>query len=223
MAGTPLNQSLQHGLQMLSEVLRADAPVGVRELGRRTGFPPAKAARLLATLTELGLVQRMTGSRCAPGPRLHLLAAQALHGTGLVAAAMPQLRALRAPGRTVALGVLWADEVCFLVHARPGQRLSDGIGTHALHPAGESSLGLVLQAYAPDATVDPARTRRRHDGLARLDFPNGEISLAVPIGVPPVAAIGVSQSGADPAEITRELRQAAAAIATSVGCVQPLH
>lgn len=222
MAGTPLNQGLLHGLRMLSEVLRAGGPVGVRELGRRAGFPAAKAARLLATLTELGLVQRVAGSKCSPGPRLHLLAGQALHGTGLVAAAVPHLRTLRAPGRTVALGVLWEREVCFLVHARPGQRLADGIGTHALHPAVDSSVGRALLAFADGAAPagEPDFDARgiRRSGVARIDFPGGEVSVAVPVGNPPVAAIGASQAGGDLAALTADLRAAAEAIARAVGC-----
>ena len=193
------NQSLTTGVRCLQLIASSPAPVGSREAARSLGLEHTKVSRALGTLAMMGLAQRTADRKYRPGPALHVLAAQSLHGSGLLEAAMPHLRRLKWEGFTVALGVLWRRHVCYLVHARQYHALEEGIGRHELHPAARSSLGLILLAQEPEGAAEPlgpreahaiAEARRTGHGLVR--FPSGEVSVAVAIGEPAYGAMGVS-------------------------------
>lgn len=217
------NLSMIHGMDCLQAVAAAGGrPVGTRELARQLRLEHTRVHRAVGTLCLLGLLEQTPDRKYRPGPALHVLAAQSLKGSRLLQAALPLLAVFREEKFTVALGVLWQEQVCYLIHARPPQKLEAGIGTHDLHPATRSSLGLVLLA-ASSAPASVERTaeelaaveRTRRTGVGRILFPNGELSLAVPVGTPAFAAIGVSRQGlaaADEAGVIARLRAAAAAI-----------
>ncbi|GMV81572.1 MAG: hypothetical protein AMXMBFR7_27560 [Planctomycetota bacterium] len=208
------NQSLMHGLAVLQALLARGGAVGSRELARELEMEHTRVNRLLGTLGHLGVVRRTAEGKYGPGAGIHVLAAQALRGSGLLAAAMPHLAALRDRQTTVALGVLWRAQVCYLLHARPGRSLEESIGAHDLIPAERSSLGLALQAWGEErGPRGTDRSALRAAGYARLDFPNGEVSLAVPIGAPAVAALGLSRQSPDVPALVARLQAAAEAIA----------
>ena len=58
---------------VLQAVVTSGEPVGVRELGRRTGLSKSSVARLLATLDDLGMVERTQDGRAVPGSALATL------------------------------------------------------------------------------------------------------------------------------------------------------
>ncbi len=58
---------------LLQAIVAAGEPVGVRELARRTGLPKSSVGRLLATLTELGMIERFSDGRAVPGLALATL------------------------------------------------------------------------------------------------------------------------------------------------------
>lgn len=206
------NQSLIDGIVCLQSVVAADGPVGSRELARSLGEEHTRISRLLTTLASIGLLERTPSRKYRPGPGVHVLAAQSLQGSHLLAGAMPHLKPLLGRGMTVGLGVLWRRQVCFLFHSRPGQPLEESIGRHQLHPADRSSAGLALLAHAlPTAGPPPSRRRWaaepavpvtdldaalegvRRLGYARLRVPEkGLLSLGRTIGDPPVAALAIS-------------------------------
>jgi len=202
---TPINQSIVTGLALLRAVLKHDGPCGSRQLARDLDMAQAKVVRLTTTLCSLGLLRRTAAGKYRPGPGLHVLAGQALVGSGLVAAAMPALKRLHGAGWTVALGVLWQEEVCYLVHARPTEQLVDRVGVHHLVPLETSSLGLVLAAHSPTGRRRRGAAGIRKAGHARLDFPDGEVSLAVAIGDEPVAALGLSRPRPGPSLVESTL------------------
>lgn len=130
----------------------------------------------------------------------------------LLSVALPHLKRLMEQGMTVALGVLWQQQICFLFHSKPGQPLEESIGRHQLHPADRSSLGLALLAQAmprpkrklprelveaephvPVEQLDAVLEGVRKRGYARLRFAEqGILSIGLPLGDPPIAAIGLS-------------------------------
>jgi DNA-binding IclR family transcriptional regulator len=85
----------------------------------------------------------------------------------LLPAAIPRLRPLRASGLTVALGVLWREHVCYLLHARPPITIEDGIGRHELWPVGHTSLGIALLAGAPPTHAKVCRRQASGVGASR--------------------------------------------------------
>lgn len=215
---TPVNRSIVHGLELLTAVLKAGVPCGSRQLARDLGMAQAKVVRLTTTLCAQGLLRRTADGRYRAGPGLHVLAGQALVGSGLLAAVMPTLKELHAARWTVALGVLWQREVCYLVHARPRQDLAQTVGVHHLVEVERSSLGQVLVAHAGGMARRQAAAIHKA-GHARIDFPDGTSSFAVAIGAEPVAALGVSRKRVGErtaARIVGRLHQAAAAIAAAL-------
>ena len=54
---------------------------------------------------------------------------------------------------TVALGVLWQDNVSYLFHAPPGIEASQGLGRIGLLPATTSGIGIVLLSEHEDDDV----------------------------------------------------------------------
>jgi len=85
------NQSLIDGLACLQQLASEREPVGGRELARDLGLEPTRVHRLLRTLAHLGLAQQDAQRRYRPGPGIHVLAAQAMFGSGLLRRALPVL------------------------------------------------------------------------------------------------------------------------------------
>lgn len=226
------NQSLIDGLRVLQTLVGDSRPVGSREMAHRLDLEHTRVNRLLGTLAVLGLAEQTPDRKYAPGPGIHVLAAQSLQGSNLLGAALPHLERLRAPDLTVALGVRWQGQVCFLYHARPGMRVEEAIGTHQLETVGHSSIGVLLLAQesepveqdraVPGANVGEDSTMpqlplaqsvaaaRKH-GYGRLTYPSGDISVAVGVGTPPIAGIAAAGKFAEERipEIVHRLRAAA--------------
>jgi DNA-binding IclR family transcriptional regulator len=142
------NQSLINGIACLELLASSRTPIGSREMARRLDMLHVTVNRLLGTLTMLNLAERTPDRKYRPGPSVHVLAALGLRGSMLLPAAIPRLRPLRDEGLTVALGVLWREHVCYLLHARPPITIEDGIGRHELWPVTQTSLGIALMAGA---------------------------------------------------------------------------
>jgi DNA-binding IclR family transcriptional regulator len=234
------NQSLTSGIACLQALTTAGRPLGSREVARLLGDEPTRTNRLLRTLASLRLAEQTPDRKYRPGPAMHVLAAQALHGSTLLTCALPHIRSLRARHGgdvAVALGVLWNLRVTFLVHARPGQPLEEAVGSYGVHAFDDSSVGIVLAAsrYAgpspepPPPGIEPFLAERlealrprleevRLDGAARLTFPRGVTSLGVPVDAPPIAGLALS-GRFEPAEVpglVRALRRAAEGIAADL-------
>ena len=188
------NQSVGNALACLVALTDADGAVGSRELARQLGFEHTRVNRLLGTLAELGLAERTPDRKYRPGPGIHGLAAGAMRSSGLLQAALPEIRALHNAGFGVALGVLWLGRVVYLYHGHPQQPLEDNLAAHATWDPERSSIGRVL--------------------TAREAFSMVTGSIAVTVGDPPVA--GLALMGGSPADVPL-LTSAAARIAARLG------
>ena len=162
------NQSLIDGIATLQALATSSEPAGCRELARRLDIDPTKVNRLLKTLAYLGIARQTADRKYAPGPGMHVLAAQSLFASGLIRRALPVLEALRRFGHTVALGVLWERNVSYLFHAPPGVEASHGLGRIGLLPATTSGIGMVLLSEHEDQEV-----RELYAGADIPQFPGG--------------------------------------------------
>jgi DNA-binding IclR family transcriptional regulator len=162
------NQSLIDGIATLQALATSSEPAGCRELARRLDIDPTKVNRLLKTLAYLGIARQTADRKYAPGPGMHVLAAQSLFASGLIRRALPVLEALRRFGHTVALGVLWEKNVSYLFHAPPGVEASHGLGRIGLLPATTSGIGMVLLSEHEDGEV-----RELYAGAEIPQFPGG--------------------------------------------------
>ena len=91
-------------------------------------------------------IQRRSGNAC--------MAAQSMSASGLLRRALPYLKRLCQSERTVALGVLWKDQVCYLFHNSGNNEFADGLGRMQLYPAFNSSIGLALLADLPVENIE---------------------------------------------------------------------
>jgi len=166
------NQSLIDGLSVLQALASAGKPVGSREMGRQLSLEATRVNRLLKTLAHLGIAQQTPERQYVPGPAMHVLAAQATFGSGLIRRAIKPLESLKHFTMAVAMGVLWRDQVVYLYHASPGGGGADAIGRTGLFPATRSAIGMALLARQADADV-----RALYDGQDIPGFSGGIKSL----------------------------------------------
>lgn len=230
------NQSLMDGIATLHALSTSDKPIGGRELARQLGFEPTRVNRLLKTLSYMGIARQTADRKYTSGPGMYVLAAHSLFASGLMRNALPALESLRRFNHTVALGVLWRDNVSYLYHALPGMSSVDALGRIGLFPATKGGIGLVLMAKLPfdevrelyhgrdipgfkNITALIAELKRiRSQGYARvLVYPDREQhTVAVAVGEPAHAAVAVSgwipENNTD--EIVSALREVADAIDT---------
>jgi len=226
------NQSLLDGLAVLQALAATAMPMGGRELARQLGWNPMRANRLLKTLAFAGMARQTPDRRYVAGPAMHVLSVQSLFASGLLRRSIAPVEKLPRSKHSVALGVLWQDQVCYLFHAGPGQPLTAALGSHDLFPATQSSIGMMLLSQLSDAAIASlyadhptpgypnlrALRRKPADirelGHAFIQQTTTQASVAVPIGQPAYAALALANvvEKQVPA-LVGELRTAAAAIA----------
>lgn len=73
MSSSAAQGPVDRAFHLLQAVVAANEPVGVRELGRRTGLPRSTASRLVATLERLRMVERTPDGDVIPGGALATL------------------------------------------------------------------------------------------------------------------------------------------------------
>lgn len=199
-----MNHGLVGGIQCLLALVAADRPIGSRELAREMGMDLTRTNRLLGTLAYLGLAQRTPARKYYAGSGLHVLSAMSLHASRLLRVAMPSVEELsRHTGHVIALGVRWGANVCYLVHGKADESLTASIGGNSLFPAEKSSIGKVLLAERSDSEIrelypdaDEGLTEALIQELHRVRGQGVAFgvtgSVAVPVGLPPIAGLAVS-------------------------------
>lgn len=211
--GAQPNRSLIDGIATLQALATSDAPIGGRELARRLNLEPTRVNRLLKTLASLGIARQTDNRKYTSGPGMHVLAAHSLFASGLIRNALPALEKLRHFDHVVAMGVLWRDNVSYFYHAHPGIPSSEALGRIGLYPASSGGIGLALLAAQHDDEVVAIYQDQEipgfPDGIEALLKQLNEIrakgyarvlvkqeerqhTVAVTIGSPPHAAIGMS-------------------------------
>ena len=230
------NQSLIDGIRTLQALASAPEPVRCRELARQLGADTTRINRLLKTLAYMGIVRQTSDRKYAPGPGMHVLAAQSLFASGLIRRALPELERLRRFGHTVAMGVLWNDSVSYLFHAPPGIEAARGLGRIGVLPATTSGIGIVLLSQLPDDEVRElygnreipmfpdgvesllatlATTREKKFARVHVADDRDHHIVAVATGEPVVA--GLAMSGWIPETATAELVEALRGAALVIG------
>lgn len=218
------NASVAGGVEILIVLSGAGEALSSGEVARRAEIQPVRANRLLKTLAMIGMVYQRADRKYEPGPGLHVLAAQALFGSGLLRAAMEPIRSLRSGRDIVALGVLWRGNVAYQYHGRSDEPIEEGIGKMTFYPALQSSIGQALlaemsedevQARLTDAEFEGIRERleqTRQSGVA-VAHPagvRGDTSIAVACGRP--RSVGLAVSGKfSPRDVPTQIEKLCAA------------
>ncbi len=190
-------------MAVLQELAADRNPVSGLALAKKLNMSPVRVNRLLKTFAYLGYAYQTTSRKYAVGPGIHVMAAQTMAASGLLRRAFEYLELLSREAATVALGMLWKKQVCYLFHKSRSMAMGAGIGSRNLYAAQESSIGMALLAELRDERVrelydgenvdellDKLAEVRR-DGYALL-YHHQHYSLAVVIGQPAYAALAVS-------------------------------
>jgi len=191
------------GIEVLQELAMSGQATSGKAIADKLGLNPVRVNRLLKTLDYLGLAHRGSSRRYSIGSAMHVLAAQSMAASGLLARALPQLQELSKFGKVVALGVLWKDQVCYLYHNSNPEDFNAGLSRVKLYPALESSIGVALLAELDEVqlqlTLGERYTRKvkkmlqktSQNGFSALKH-SDHTSLAMPIGQPAYAALAIS-------------------------------
>lgn len=134
------------GIAVLQELATSPGPVAGKVIAEKLGLSPIRVNRLLKTLAYLGITYQDASRRYAVGAGMHVLAAQSMAASGLLRHALPCLSRLSEFGKTVALGVLWKDKVCYLYHKAPDVDTFTGLNGSSPHHVLSSSIGMALLA-----------------------------------------------------------------------------
>jgi DNA-binding IclR family transcriptional regulator len=158
-------QSVRRAISALEEVSDAGS-IGVSELGRRLGVHKATASRLVATLSERGLLERdPLTDRFRLGFGLIRLAGAAMAGLDIVRVAHPILEELaERTEETVNLGVLTGDAVVYVDQVTGTRSIVAVSWVGRRTPLHCTSNGKVLLAFAEPA----ARERLLETPLAAM-------------------------------------------------------
>jgi IclR family acetate operon transcriptional repressor len=199
-------QSIERAFAVLGAL--TDGPIGVTEVADRVDLPKSTAARILASLSQEGVVEQVPGdTRYRLGPRLVTLAARIRPTRSLAALARPSLEALaaqagEAAGLSVADGrmVHYIDQVAspnpvsvrdwtgsrIPLHAVPSGQV---LLAHARPTFVQRYLGRPMESFTErtlvtaDALFARMRAIRRDGyGWAQEEFDEGISSVAAPIG-----------------------------------------
>ncbi len=180
--------SVERAFGLLQAVVAAGEPIGVRELGRRVGLPRSTVSRLVATLADLGMVERTAGRLVVPGSALATIQVPGGPAPLLRDRLRPLLTELaELHPESVALAADDGDAVRYLVQldAASAIRAPD---VHAeRHPFHVAAFGLALMAFwdddrlhryltrglaafTPNTMTDPDRVSARLERIRRDGF-----------------------------------------------------
>ena len=225
----PAIQSVERAAKMLGLFTVDEPQLTLGELTSRMRMSKATVHRYATALRDAGLL-RQTGGVYTLGPRVVELASAALAGLAVVTVAGPYLeRLVSETGETAVLSV-WDGEapVVVRVDANTSRLVRIVVTTGSRLPL-DSAQGKVFRAFmeAPDGDPELDDVRRRrvaHYGAVV----EGIGALAAPVFQGPeivatLALVGTAASiDPDPdAPLARALRDAADALSTELGFVEP--
>lgn len=191
------------GIEVLQELAMAGEAISGKAIADKLELNPVRVNRLLKTLDYLGLAHRDSSRRYSIGSAMHVLAAQSMAASGLLARSLPQLQELGKLNKVVALGVLWKDQVCYLYHNSNPADFNAGLSRVKLYPVLDSSIGVALLSQLDEMQLKLTLGKRytekvkkmlnkvSKNGFAALKH-HDHISLAMPIGKPAYAALAIS-------------------------------
>ncbi|MFB4308467.1 IclR family transcriptional regulator [Actinomadura sp. GTD37] len=216
--------ALAKGLQVLSLFDGPTLSLRTSDIAALTGIPMPTAFRIVATLEDLGYLERRHDGSVQPGVKVLTLGSAAMRGSSLVQLSDRPLRLLaEATGETVNLGVLVEDRVLYLARLRNADLVTANVHVGSTLPAPYTSMGKLLLAYlpqddldrriteasftpgaGPNAVADLTELRAQLDGIRRdgyavqdQELAQGLRSVSVPVfgtDDAPAAAVNVAVS-----------------------------
>lgn len=148
-------EALARGLQVLSLFNGNAVSLRTTEIAARTGISMPTTFRIVATLEELGYLERTPDGAVQPGLAVFALGSAAMRGSSLVQLSDRPLRQLAdSTGHTVNLGVLTDDRVLYLARLRNADLVTANVQVGSTLPAPYTSMGKLLLSYLPDKELE---------------------------------------------------------------------
>jgi len=181
------NASLEKANRLLLAFSEATPELGVMDLARRVGLNKSTVSRFVATLHELGLLERVDhGRKYRLGLRVFELGTLAARHRPLFLHAEPAIEKLAAQLReTVTLAVLLGRDLVFLHKAERGlEACAAALGRR--YPANCSASGKALLGYLPEgersAYLATRLARRTETSIVTARSLEREIASVMEIG-----------------------------------------
>lgn len=150
------SKSLHRALSVLKCFTPQETDISGAEIARRVGIHRTTAYRLLAAMTEEGIIERDKNTgKYEIGPTLYVLGSLYLRTTNIVKAADPVIKKLNElTGEAVSVGILNRDNVTIIMkeETRGIFRFSTHIGTNL--PAYASAFGRALLSELSETELD---------------------------------------------------------------------
>jgi len=151
---SPPDSPVERAFRLLQLVVGSDAPLGVRELARRSGLPRSTVGRLVHQLVELDMVERTEDAGVVAGPGLASLQPDQTSGTHLPARLRPLLHELVVTfGENAALSIDDGDALLYVAQAAADHAVSVPDVSGARHHLHLVAPGLVTLAWWPSQRV----------------------------------------------------------------------
>lgn len=209
-------QSIDRAASLLAFIINATTPVSFTQVVEESGLARSTVSRLLTSLHDNGLLERMDDGRYRGGPLFAAYAARFDRTEALASAAGPTLQRLgELTGETVNLGLPSGDRVVHAAQVDSQYVLGATNWVDIEVPSHCSALGLVLHAYgvltlpsgpllrcSDDVPVsetsraeEAQAIRTRGYAVTHGDFEEGLDAVAAPVRGPGgtvLAALGIS-------------------------------
>jgi len=145
-------QSVAVAFDILEELSRSSAPVGVTELARRLGQTKARVHRHLANLRSLGFVsQDESSERYQLGWKIYRLGMSVAENFSLRRVAHPHVRRLSEDtGQTALMAMPANAEIIVIDSVQSSHHIVITVRPGAVIPASSSALGRAILAFASD-------------------------------------------------------------------------
>lgn len=210
------SQTLARGLQALTLIGEASAPLGVADLARELGIHRSMVYRMVRTLEQHGFVEKLPSGQLSLGARLSALA----HAVSkdLREAAAPQLAAIADELTMTALVVVYDGQAAVtLSHAEPRN-----VGAaFALRPGSRHSINHGAPGRVIRSQLQPAEYPAQDYESSINEVVPGLASIAVPIrlpqGKPAALAVLCLPQELDAQKVAEVLTLASARISASMG------
>lgn len=145
--------ALSRGVRILGTFDSSTRDLGISEMARRAAMPVSSAQRVVASLCDLDLLERVESNRFRIGVRLWELAAKSPGAVGLRELALPSLQALQASvGQHTQFGILQGTDVLYLERLSSPTAVVNITKVGGRLPFHLTSSGLVLAAFSVGAT-----------------------------------------------------------------------
>lgn len=190
-------QTLDRGIAALFHIASAEGGMKIAELADKLDLSRAIVYRLVATLSDHGMVQRLPDGRVVLGSGAILLAA---YSEGNVRAlARPMLESLaERTGATAFLSMAHGTECVAILTAEPRNAfLNIQYRVGSRHPIEMGAAGLAILAGRPDQPGDSEvvqAARRDKCCVTRGELQQGAIGVASPIRMPARGFAGIELS-----------------------------